>query len=214
MKPSDRLGSACVLSVWTVLSAASGAGAEELRNHFDTDSAMRAPGFFDILALGDAGADSRWLILVDPNPPSAPNRLAQVNARRPAGSTSAALRRNVDFQDGGVSTFVKKGPGQAGLVLRLVDAKNFLLLLADTQTGEVVLTSHRDGKAAELGRGQGAFQHEWEKIGVTLEGPSVKVSVGDKALFAAADPRPASGRFGVAASGPGESSFDEFVLVY
>lgn len=212
MKSHGRLRSACALLLLAL--AARPAPAEELRNHFDSDAVMRAPAFFDLVLLGDTPGDSKWLILVDLNPPSAPNRLVQTNAKRPAGSVSAALRRNVAFQDGAASTFVKKGTGQAGLVLRLVDAKNFLLLLADTQTGDLVLTSYRDGKATELGRGHGAFERGWEKVGAKLEGPTVTVSVNDQKLFDARDPGPAAGRAGVATAGPGEASFDELLIVY
>ncbi len=136
----------------------------------------------------------------------------QTNARRPEGPVAAALRRNIAFQDGSVSTFVKKGPGRAGLVLRLVDAKNYLLLLADTLSGELVLTSTVDGKATELGRGPGMFERGWEKIGAKLEGATVTVSVNDKKIFDAKDPKPATGRAGVATAGPGEASFDEVLL--
>jgi hypothetical protein len=188
---------------------------EELRNHFDSDAMMRAPAFFDLVVLGDtsAQADAKWLILIDKNPPSAPNALVQTTKNRPAGSISAALRRNVAFQDGSASTFVKKTPGQAGLVLRLVDAKNFLVLLADTWTGELVLTKYVDGKPAELGRGgQGAFSRGWEQIGAMLAGPSVTVLVNDKKIFEATDPKPASGRVGLATMGPGDAAFDELKI--
>ena len=117
---------------------------------------MRAPGFFDLVALGEPG-EPRWLVLDDPNPPSAPNRLVQTETELPAGSIAAALRRNVSFQDGTASTFVKQGAGHAGIVLRMKDEKNFLLLLADTATGEVVLSVREAGKASEIGRGQAAF---------------------------------------------------------
>ncbi len=214
MKSLGRLRSACVLLSLAFAAGSRPASAEELRNHFDSDAMMRPPAFFDLVVLGDTPGDSKWLVLVDLNPPSAPNRLVQTNTKRPAGSLSAALRRNVGFQDGAASAFVKKGPGQAGLVLRLVDAKNFLLLLADTQTGDLVLTSYRDGKAAELGRGHGAFERGWEKIGAKLKGPTVTVSVNDRKLFDAEDPGPAAGRAGVATAGPGEASFDELLIVY
>ena len=172
------------------------------------------PAFFDLVVLGEtaSGGDAKWLILVDPNPPSAPNRLVQTNTKRADGSVAAALRRSVALQDGSVSTFVKKGPGRAGLVLRLVDAKNYLLLLADTLSGELVLTSTADGQTTELGRGPGTFDRGWEKIGAKLDGASVSVSVNDKQIFDAKDPKPASGRAGVATAGPGEASFDELLL--
>jgi hypothetical protein len=173
---------------------------------------MRAPGFVDLVVLGEAGP-ARWLVLTDPNPPSAPYRLAQVNTKRPDGSIAAALRRNVELQDGTVSTFVKQGPSRAGLVLRMADPQNFLLLLADTATGGLVLTSYRDGKPAELGKGSATLDRGWEKIAAKLEGPAVTISVNDKKVFDAKDPKPVSGRVGLATAGPGEASFDELLIV-
>ena len=212
MKSHLRFGSACVLLLGAALAAGSGALADELRSHFDSDSLMRAPGFFDLEVLGessDRSSAARWLILDDPNPPSAPYRLVQVNTTRPEDSIAVAIRRNIELQDGAVSTFVKRGPGHAGLLLRMADPRNFLLLLADTATGELVLTSYRDGKALEIGRGSAVFDRDWEEIEVKLSGPSVAVSVNEKPVFDAKDPGPSSGRLGLATAGPGEASFDE-----
>jgi hypothetical protein len=141
-----------------------------------------------------------------------PYRLAQTDTQRPADSIAAALRRGVTLQDGSASTFVKQGPSRAGLLLRMADEKNFLLLLVDTGSGDAVLSSYRDGQPSELGRGHGAFARGWERIGVTLAGPAVAVSFGGQTLFAATDPGPVSGRIGVATAGPGEASFDEFLI--
>ena len=224
MKSNDRVRSASVrprlrpgLLLAAALTAAIPAvtAGEELRNHFDSDAMMRPPAFFDLVLLGDTSGktDAKWLILVDKNPPSAPNTLVQTTKTRPAGSIAAALRRNASFQDGTVSTFVKRTPGQAGLVMRMVDSKNFLLLLADTMTGELVLTRYADGKPSELGRGgQGAFARGWEQIGAVLAGPTVTVTVNEKKVFEATDPNPASGRVGLATMGPGDSAFDELKI--
>ena len=111
---------------------------------------MREPGFFDLVVLGAPG-QARWLILTDLNPPSAPNRLAQVEPDRPADSIAAAVRRNYAFQDGTVSTFVKQGAGRAGLMLRMAGEKDFLVLLVDAASGEAVLSSYRDGKRPSSG---------------------------------------------------------------
>lgn len=200
------------LLIALLLAPAAGLG-EEIRNHFDSDSVLGAPAYFDLVVLGEPGP-ARWLVTVDTNPPSGTNRLLQADPRRPDGSIAAAVRRNVDFQDGTVSTFVKKGAGHAGLVLRYVDDKNFLLLLDDTNSGELVLSSYRGGKSTELGRGTAAFDGDWKKLIVTLAGPAVSVSVDDKQkLFDATDPKPAAGRTGVATAGPGDASFDELVIV-
>jgi len=187
--------------------------AETIRNHFDTDSVMRAPGFFDAAVLGAPGP-ARWLVLVDPNPPSAPNKLSQVEAQRPADSIAAAIRRTYAFQDGTVSTFTKRGGSRAGLLLRFQDDKTFVVLLADTTAGDVVLTSYRDGKATELGRGRVKFERDWEKLAVVANGPALTALFDGQKVFEAKDPNPASGKTGLAAAGPGEASFDEFVLEF
>jgi hypothetical protein len=198
------------LSASVLLAAPPPARAEKIRNHFDSDTMMRPPGFFDLLVLGAPG-EAKWLVLVDPNPPSAPNKLAQVNTRRPEGSIAAAVRRNVSFQDGTVSTFVKKGAGREGLILRLQDDKNFLVLLVDA-SGDVVLSSYADGKPTEIGRGHKTLERPWEEYSVKAEGPQLTVSFDDEKLFEARDPHPAAGRTGLAAAGPGEASFDEFII--
>jgi len=210
MNSQGRLPSAYLVLAALALPAAT-APAEQVRSHFDSDAIMRVPGFFDLVELGSPGR-TRWLILTDPNPPSAPYRLAQTETNRPADSIAAALRRGVTLQDGSASTFVKQGPSRAGLLLRMADQKNFLLLLVDTASGDVVLSSYRQGQASELGRGHGAFARGWEKIGVTLAGPAVTVSFNGQKLFDATDPGPVSGRIGVATAGPGEASFDEFLI--
>jgi hypothetical protein len=146
------------------------------------------------------------------NPPSAPHILQQVNQNRPAGSIAAAVRRTYVFRDGTVSTYVRRGPGHAGMILRLVDARNFLVLLVDTATGSAVLTSYRGGKSTELGRGQAALNRSWEQFTVTAAGPSLSVLFDGKKLFEATDPNPATGRTGLATAGPGAAAFDEFIL--
>ena len=212
MNFSKRLATAGLVLAALGLSAAPAFG-EKVRNHFDTDSVMRPPGFFDFVVLGAPGP-ARWLILTDLNPPSAPNRLVQVETNRPADSIAAAIRRNYAFQDGTVSTFVKKGEGRSGVILRLKDEQNFLVLLADPVTGEAVLSSYSGGKATELGRGRGSIERPWEQFSVKASGPELSVFFNDKKLFDAKDPKPVSGKTGLAAAGPGEASYDEFVLEF
>jgi len=193
------------------LGAASAFAGEGVRNHFDTDTAGRPPGFFDLVVLGAPGP-ARWLILTDLNPPSAPNKLSQVNQGRPADSIAAAIRRSYVFQDGTVSTFVKRGAGIEGLILRMADEKNFLVLLVDSGSGDAVLTAYHDGKATELGRGRAKMERGWEKFSVVAAGPALSVLFNGEKLFEAKDPKPATGKTGLAAAGPGEGSFDEFVI--
>src|SRR5262252_1450635 len=85
----SRLARFLPVLAFAALLAPPSARAEKIRNHFDSDTIMRPPGFFDLLVLG-APAPAKWLVLTDPNPPSAPNRLAQVDTKRPADSIAAA----------------------------------------------------------------------------------------------------------------------------
>jgi hypothetical protein len=186
------------------LLAAANLRAEKVRNHFDADTMGRTPGFFDFTVLGAPGA-ARWLILSDVNPPSAPNILQQVDQNRPADSIAAAVRRNYAFRDGTVSTYVRRGPGRAGLILRMASDRDFLVLLVDTATGATVLTSYRDGKATELGSGQASLARSWEKF-------TVSAFFDDRELFDATDPKPVEGQTGLVTAGPGTAGFDEFIL--
>jgi len=202
---------ALLATLFAAVSSA-GAAADEIRNHFDSDSIIRPPGYFDLIVLGAPGK-SRWLVLTDLNPPSAPNRLVQTETERSEDSIAAAVRRTYTFQDGTGSTMIKKGgTGKAGLLLRMADEKNYLLLLVDTATGDLVLTSTVGGKSTQLGKGKIAFEKLWEKFGVTAVGPALTVTFNDKKVFEATDPKPVNGRVGVAAAGPGEVSFDELIL--
>jgi hypothetical protein len=201
-----------LLLVLGLASVAAPLSAEKVRNHFDSDALMRPPGFFDFVVVGSAPA--RWLVLGDPAPPSIPYRLGQVETKRPDNSIAIAVRRTYAFQDGTVTTFVKRGGSQAGLVLRMAGEKDFVVLLADMRTGAVRLLSYRGGQATELGHGNAVFGRDWEKFGVVAEGPSLKVLFGDQPLFEAKDPRPEAGKTGLAAAGPGEASFDDFILEF
>ena len=203
---------AAALCVAALLFAASTpALAEKVRNHFDSDSIMRPPGFFEYVVLG-APAPAKWLVLSDRNPPSAPAVAVQVESGRPATSIAAALRRTYAFRDGTASTFVKSGGSRSGLVVRFVDEKNYLALLVDGESGEAELTSVHDGKSESLGRGKATFAQPWSKLQVVASGPSLKATFGDAPLLEGTDPHPAAGRVGMAVAGPGEARFDELIL--
>jgi len=194
-----------------LLAAAAPALAEKVRNHFDSDSIMRPPGFFDYVVLGAPGP-AKWLVLSDRNPPSAPAVAVQVEAGRPATSIAAAVRRTYAFRDGTASTFVKSGGSRSGLVVRYVDEKNYVALLVDGESGDAELTSVRDGKSESLGRGKATFAQPWSRLDLVASGPSLKATFGDALLLEGTDPHPVAGRVGMAASGPREARFDELIL--
>lgn len=187
------------------------ASAESWRNHFDADAPARPPAFFDAVVLGTPGR-ANWMVIADENPPSAPNQLTQTIKSRPEGSIAAALRRNAVLENGKLSVSLKKLPGRSGLVFRMSGEKDFLVLLLDGGSGDARLTAYRAGVPKELARGQAVLDRDWGILRVTLAGGSVSAQWNEKDLLRAKDPRPASGRAGVATEGVGIAAFDELVI--
>ncbi len=179
---------------------------------FDADAAGRAPAFLDFETLL-APASASWMVVADRNPPSAPNQVTQTLRNRPPGSIAVALRRNVVLGDGKLSVGLKKVPASAGLVFRMAGPKDFLLLLLDCSSGEARLTAYRRGAPTELARGKAAIDLDWGILRVGLSGPTVSASWNEKELLLGQDPKPATGRVGLATEGPGFASFDELVIV-
>jgi hypothetical protein len=200
-----------LLLVLSAVGASGQASPSIVRNHFDSDAAMRPPAFFDFVELGAPGR-SDWVVVSDFNPPSAPNLVAQTVSGRPADAIAAALRRNVSFRDGRLSVALKKGSGRGGILLRMTGEKDFLVLLVDSGSGDARLVSYRGGKAEELAHGQAALEMEWGVLAIEASGAEVKATWAGKPLLAAKDPAPAAGRAGMATAGPGNAAFDEFVL--
>ena len=191
------------------LAVAAAAPQTKLRNHFDSDAPMRPPGFFDFVVLGTPGP-AEWMVIGDQNPPSAPNQLTQTFAKRPDGSIAAALRRNVTLADGRLSVTIKRGSSPGGLLFRMADDANFLLLLVDQTSQEVRLSGYRAGAAKELARGKIETERDWGILSVDLSGGTARVDWNGKEALRASGLPTTSGRVGLAALG--RSSFDEFVI--
>jgi len=192
--------------------AAGGAHAQTaLRSHFDSDSIGRQPAFFDFVVLGSPGV-AGWRVTAGHNPPSTPNFAAQIVPERPKDSIAAALRRNSTYRDGTWSIAIMREGGQGGIVFRMADEKNFLVLLVDASGGEATLAAYRNGNRQELAKGRAAVANEWGVLKITGDGPKISATWDGKKLLEGTDPSPAAGRAGMATAGHGIASFDEFVL--
>lgn len=194
-----------------LLLSAAAADAEKLRSHFDSDVLLRPPAFFDFAVLGGPGS-ARWIVLADDTAPSPPQTAAQVIDSRPDDSIAVALRRNAILRDGTWSVSVKRNAAHAGLVLRMADEKDFLVLMVDCATGDARLLSYRAGQGRQIASGRGAFGTGWARLSVTGKDASIVATWDGKPLLEGTDPQPASGRAGMATTGPGSASFDELVI--
>ncbi|HEX7253571.1 MAG TPA: hypothetical protein VF376_11870 [Thermoanaerobaculia bacterium] len=197
---------------WALLLAlgATALTAEKIRNHFDTDALFQPPGFFDFVVLG-APSSAQWKVLTGKSAPSPLNYLGQIVPNRPKDSIAAALRRNVNFQDGAWSVMMLRGQGRGGIVFRMADEKDYRVLLVNLGSGEARLVSYEKGMATDLGTAKGVLDRDWCLLQIVAKGPHIVVRFNDKPLIEAVDPTPASGRAGVATAGPGLTSFDEFI---
>src|SRR6266498_1988007 len=124
-----------ILAVGLLLAAAAFSRAEQLRNHFDSDTPGAAPAFFDFFVLG-APAVAQWQVVGSSNPPSAPNVLVQTVKARPADSIAVAVRRNSASRDGVWSVSMIHVAATGGIIFRMSGQKDFLVLLVDTASGE------------------------------------------------------------------------------
>ena len=206
-----RRGACGVLLLVFTAAAAVAQSAEKLRNHFDADGLLREPAFFDFLVLGPPG-EAEWKVLGAYNPPSAPNQVSQVMPARPADSIAVACRRNVSYRDGAWSLALRQGSGRGGIVFRMTGEGDFLVLLVDLGTGEARLTSYRKGRATDLAKATVKLKNEWGVLKISGAGPRVSAEWDGEAMLEATDPNPTAGRSGMATSGPGVVSFDEFIL--
>lgn len=207
----SRLASRALPGALLLFLAASWVSAQKLRNHFDADAALRPPAFFDFLVLGTPG-EAEWKVVAGHNPPSAPNHVSQIITERPPDSIAVAVRRNSTFRDGTWSLALQRAGGRGGIVFRMTSEKDFDVLLVDLSSGDARLTLYRNGRATEIARGKAKLANEWGTLTLRAAGPRLSAEWDGRPLLEASDPSPAAGRAGMATSGPGVVSFDEFVL--
>jgi hypothetical protein len=203
-----RRGLPCALLLFL---AASWASAQKVRNHFDADAPLREPAFFDFLVLGAPG-EAEWKVVAGHNPPSAPNHVSQIITERPPESIAVALRRNSKFRDGAWSLALQRAGGRGGILFRMTSEKDFNVLLVDLASGDARLTLYRNGRGNEVARAKAKLANEWGTLTIRATGPKIFAEWDGKPLLEASDPNPSAGRAGMATSGPGVVSFDEFVL--
>lgn len=188
-----------------------GAQTQRLRNHFDNDALLQPPAFFDFVVLGTP-AQASWKVLTSKNAPSLQNYVSQVIRVRPPDSIAVALRRNAQFADGTWSVAMLRGQGHGGILFRMADEKNFRILLVNLGSGEARLVGYENGVPAELAQGQVKLDREWNFLEIVAKGANIVARVNEQPLLEAVDPKPVSGKGGLATAGPGMASFDEFIL--
>ena len=199
-----------------------GLGAENV--DFDTLAPETAPPDWST-AHTHSGPSGDWLVRRDPSAPSRPNVLSQSSHAGARFEFEIAAFDKVICRDGDLSAKIRLRPGPglktAGLVWRYQDADNFYMLHLSADERNVVLFRVQDGKARQIpprGAKPGSFgvNHEirsavWYVIRVVFRGPRIRVFLGNRLLFEAADHAISqAGKTGLWTKGTTVASFDDF----
>jgi hypothetical protein len=137
---------------------------------FDTDKAGGPPAGFSFGRTG-SGAQGKWVVKAEPDAPSGPNVLAQVDTddtdyRFPVAVADAPTLRNVRL-----SVRCKPVSGKVdqacGLVFRYRDENNYYITRANALEGNVRLYFVKDGKRKQIASFSGAVTSgAWHELRV------------------------------------------------
>ena len=198
------------------------AGADSV--NFDNDATGAAPSYWTI-AQTHPGPPAHWVIRPDATAPSRPNVFSQVSSDANRFEFDIAVYDKVICHDGDLSVKFRIRPGTptrtAGVVWRYQDAKNYYLLHFSADQHNVVFFRVHNGKAEPIpiigGKAHSfGVNHDirsgvWYLAKVVFRGPRVRVVLGNRRLFEAADTSiPSTGKTGIWTKGTTEASFDDF----
>ena len=193
-------------------------GPEAVRLHFDSDRPGAAPAFLRFEASPGL-SEASWKSVPDKNAVTLENVAVQTSEKGSAGQYRFALSTEAkEFLDGSVKVSLKRqgacaSPCQGGLAVRFHDPKNFLGVVWSLASSEVSLVDVRKGNAKVLASGSVESNEPlWRTISVELKGPRVAVTVSEKQIFEAVDPKPAPGAAGLLAEGGSVIGFDELLI--
>jgi hypothetical protein len=179
------------------------------------------PGWF---VPASRTAAPSWEVRKDPTARTSPYVLARV-ANSSHDEFSVAILNSAALQDGNISVRLKPLGGHddrgAGLVFRYRDERNYYLVRADSQMGEVSVFKMEDGRCTPI-RPRGAapstfaVKHQipantWNILKVSVRGNRFQVYVNHRRLLQADDNTfSGSGKVGLVTVADSVTYFDDF----
>ncbi len=192
------------------LAAACAAQEDSYLWSFDREPAGRLPARF--------AAAPGWAVAADAAAPTLPNVLAADASGVTNATVSLCLLDKVQLDTGQVWARLNVQSGAAGVVFRLRAPDSFCMLTVTPQGNRLALTSVRAGVAAELGNCvlKTTFGR-WHRIGVELDGRSIKCYFDGELKLTAQDDLLLSGGVGKGGAGlvvtaGGRTQFDDLTL--
>jgi hypothetical protein len=146
---------------------------------FDQDQVGASPAGFAFGRTG-SGALGRWQIRAEPDAPSPPHVLAQLDPDATGFRFPVAVVSDLSLRDLRASVRCKPVSGRVdqacGLVFRYLDENNYYITRANTLESNTRLYHVKGGKRTELASVDGAVQTgKWHELGIEARGEAIKV---------------------------------------
>ncbi len=191
------------------------AEARRLRQDFEAMPAGAPPSGFR-LGLTGGGPAPRWVIVDDPSAPAGPKVLAEVSRDRTDTRFPIAVAEGFAARDVAVAVAFRPVGGEvdraAGLIVRVRDARNYYVARANALEDKVRLYRVVDGQRVQFaGADLRVPSDRWQRLGLTVRGDRLEVSLDGRALFAATDRAfPDAGSVGIWSKSDSLTHFDAF----
>lgn len=181
---------------------------------FDSAGAGQPPPGFSFARTG-SGRPGRWVVLGEPDAPSAPNVLAQEDSDRTDYRFPVAVADSPTFGDVSVSVRCKPVSGRVdqacGIVWRYRDENNYYLARANALEDNVRLYYVQNGRRREIKGWNGKVASgDWHQLRADMRGDQVEVYFDGAKVIDVRDSRfPAPGKVGVWTKADSRTLFDD-----
>lgn len=193
---------------------------------FDSDKSGAVPAGFTA-ALCGGGGPVQWHVIEQAGAPSGANVVAQGSQDRTSARYPLLIRDDVQAKDVEVSVRFKAVSGKvdqaAGIVWRLQDKDNFLIVRANALEDNVVAYKTVAGKRSSIGvkgnpKAYGVKAKvpagEWNTLKVRMVGDLAEVFFNDQKLFEVEnDAFPKAGKVGLWTKADSVTQFDDLSVV-
>lgn len=179
-----------LIATVVALLPATGARAAARKIDFGKADLGTTPSAFTPALTGEGGAVA-WMIAEDPTAPSPPRMLAQSSTEATENRFPLCIYDSVSAKDVVATVRFKVVSGKvargAGVALRVRDAENYYVALANALGDGVSLEKVVAGKRTRIGKAKAGIGEDWHALALDARGRHLVVSVDGKRLIEADD---------------------------
>ncbi|MDO9713670.1 hypothetical protein [Paracraurococcus lichenis] len=180
-----------VLAAGALLAAPAQAEGRSIRQDFEAMATGRPPPGFT-LGLTGGGPPPRWVVVEDFSAPAGPKVLAETSRDRTDTRFPVAIAEGFAARDVAASVAFRPLDGRvdqaAGLIVRFRDARNYYVARANALEDNVRLYRVVDGRRIQFaGVDTRVPRDRWQRLGLSIRGDRLEVSLDGRVLFGATD---------------------------